>query len=480
MFSPQPHRSTARSIWANSGRKHFVLFLLVVFHALGFWGRATAATVPELEGRFLELTQSLRARPAETLAAFFPETAFPLPSTSLFRTLSAQGLPRFVPHDALARSAEDTLATLLAQAQVGVVSFDLPPLQDRLATHGYGAVEKGELVAAFTFQNFVQPEAAAEALFRQVLVRELAVSDLRQTLLLNPHVREIGLACSTGKIFVNGSAHNAYVLVVHAGARVLHALELQLFKELNHWRQNPSMGVFPMFLSDLSGEPGPFALDPVPVLVFDPKLYENARALHLEASFVPDAASQPSSADLAAWLPMLPPLRATVPLDVSMDLEQVTAALWQSLLRQEAARWVFQGEPYALAVDVFGGAVHISLKTVDDGTLFLEAVLLVAARSPQALWGPRLAGSVSLPDGLPEASAAIQEVRIVSTATQDIRASALVDTAGGFSLAATEPLSPPFTPYELVLADAKGREILRRPLPLALDGTFVEVVISAD
>ncbi|MGQ9483865.1 MAG: hypothetical protein ACUVSA_02500 [Desulfosoma sp.] len=467
-------------MWAHLGRKPFGLFFLLVFHALGLWGRATAASVPELEGRFLELTQSLRAHPAETLAAFFPETVFPLPSTPLFRTLSAQGLPRLVPHDALARSAEDTLATLLAQAQGGVVSFDLPPLQDRLAAHGYAAVENGEVVVALTFRNFVRPEAAAEALFRQVLAKELAVSDLRQTVLLNPHVREIGLACRTGKVFVHGSAHNAYVLVVHAGAHGLHAVELQLFKELNHWRQNPSMGIFPMFLSALSGKPAPFALDPVPVLVFDPKLYEYARALNLEASFVPDAASQPSSADLAAWLSMVPPLRATVPLNVSMNLEQVTAALWQSLVRQEAARWVFQGEPYALSREVFGGAVHVKLKTADDGTLFLEAVLLVAIRSPQAPWGARLAGSVSATDGLPEASVTIQEVRIVSSATQEIRASALVDTAGGFSLAAAEPFYPPFTPYALVVVDAQGQEILRRPLPMNLDGTFVDVVLTMD
>lgn len=480
MFTQKPRRSTTRSTWVRSGKKTLVLFLLFLFAAMGLWGRATAASVPELEGRFLELTQSLRARPAETLAAFFPETTFPLQATPLFRTLSTQGLPRFVPHEALVRSAEDTLAALLFQAQAGVVSFDLPPLQDRLAAHGYAAVEKGEVIAALTFQNFVLPEAAAEALFRRVLVRELAVSDLRQTVLLNPHVREIGLACSAGKILVNGSAQNAYVLVVHAGAHVLHAVELQLFKELNRWRQNPSMGIFPMFLSALSGEPGRFALDPVPVLVFDPKLYENARALNLEASFVPDAASQPSSAGLAAWLPILPPLRATVPLDVSMDLEQVTAALWQALVREEAARWVFQGAPYALSSEVFGGAVHMSLKTAEDGTLFLEAVLLVAARSPQGSWGARLAGSVSVTHGTPEASLTVQEVRLVSAATQDIRASGLVDTAGGFSLAVTAPLYPPFTPYELVLVDATGQEILRRPLPLALDGTFVDVISTAD
>ncbi len=453
----------------------FVL-LLVAFVLWFFSPSAHAGSVPELETRFLELTQALRSQPAQLVASLFPETSFPLQSSPLFQSLSGRGVPRFVVNEALTRTAEDTLQALVAQAEAGAVSFEIAPLSDRLAEHGYAAVEKGEIITALTFRNFVQPEVAAEALFRDVLAKELSTLDLRQTVLLNPHVREVGLSCRAANVTLNGVTQNAYILLMVSGANVLHSLELHFFKELNRWRQNPATGLFPVLLSAYTGNPGPWDLGPAPVLVWDSKLYEEARGLGMGTPSPDGTVPQPTDAELSGWAPMYPALHVSVPLDVSMGLDHLTAALWQAILTEEAQRWVNQAGPYALSSWPFGGALHLSLRPAQDGTLFLDAVLLAAARSDASNPESRIAGSVSIL-GLPEdVLRNIQEVRLVSGASQQVRAAALVDASGGFSLSTQGLLYPPFTPYELVLVDVAGREVLRQPLPLGLDGAYVEVV----
>jgi hypothetical protein len=461
-------------------RGRLAVFFLFFFAVLGVFGRAQADSVPELEARFLELTQALRAHPAQVLATLFPESSFPLQQSPLFQTLAVRGMPRFVVHEALTRTADDTLQGLLSQAEAGAAAFDLPPLTDRLTQHGYPFVEKGEIIAALTFRNFVQPEAAAEALFRDVLTKELSMLDLRRTVLLNPHVREIGLSCRAAKVIVNGVAQNAYVLVVDASAHVLHSLELQLFKELNRWRQHPGSGLFPVLLSTVTGNPGPYDLEPVPVLVWDAKLYEEGRFLGASALGLESGVPQPLDTDLSPWAPLPSPVHVSIPLDVSMGLDQVVAGLWQALLAEEARRWALQGDPYALSFWAFGGALNLFLHPGDDGTLFLDAFLYLAAPSGAEPMASRLAGTVTGTDLSADVLATVQEVRLVSPATQQIRALALVDSSGAFSLFTPQPLYPPFIPYELLLLDAAGREIARRPVPLGLDGAFVEVVVDSN
>ncbi|MEJ5347104.1 MAG: hypothetical protein WHS46_00255 [Desulfosoma sp.] len=459
-------------------KRRSVAFLLLVF---AFWvssPSAQAGSVPELEARFLELTQALRSQPAQVLAALFPETSFPLQSLPVFQTLAVRGIPRLVLNEALTRTAEDTLQALVSQAEAGAVSFEIAPLSDRLAEHGYAAVEKGEIVTALIFRNFVQPEVAAEALFRDILNRELSTLELRRTVLLNPHVREVGLSCGAAKVTLHGVTHNAYVLVMVSGANVLHSLELHLFKELNRWRQNPGTGLFPVLLSAYTGTSAPWNLEPVPVLVWDSKLYEAAWVLGMGTQSSEGTVPRPTEAESSAWLPQFPAFHVSVPLDVSMGLEHLTAALWQAIVTEEAQRWVNQGGPYALSPWPIGGALHLFLHTAQDGTLFLDAVLLTASRPEMWSMESRLAGSVSLVGVSQDLHMNVQEVRLVSVTSQEVKAAALVDVTGGFSLLTQGFLYPPFTPYELVVVDAAGRELLRYPLPLGLDGGFVEVVLD--
>ena len=471
---------TAQPLMAHRKIAHFAVIAILIPLVMGLAGRVHAGSVPQLEARFLELTQALRAQPAQVLAKLFPETSFPLQSTPLFQTLAVLGMPRFVVHEALTRTAENTLNTLLEKAQAGEVSFDIPPLAVRLADHGYPSVETGEIIAALTFRNFVQPEVAAEAIFRDVLSKELSTLDLRQKVLLNPHVRDIGLSCRATKLTVNGVVQNAYVLVVESASHVLHSVELHLFKELNRWRQSPGTGLFPVLLSTLTGNSAPVDLEPVPVVVWDPKLYEQARVLGMGALLPDGTVPEPTEPELSAWAPILPVLHASIPLDVSMGLDHVVAALWQALLIEEARRWATEVGPCALSSTALGGALHVFLRTGEDGTLFLDAAFYAAAPTHTWRLGSRLAGSVSTIELPEQAFGKVQEVRLVSVATQALKASALVDLSGGFSLLTPEPLYPPFSPYELVIVDGAGREVLKHPLPLGLDGGFVEVVTGHD
>ncbi len=464
---------------ARQKKRRLFALLLLVFVLWVFSPSAHAGSVPELETRFLELTQALRSQPAQVVASLFPETSFPLQSLPLFQSLAVRGVPRFVMNEALTRTAEDTLQAIVAQAEAGAVSFEIAPLSDRLAEHGYAAVEKGEIITALTFRNFVQPEVAAVALFRDVLAKELSTLDLRQTVLLNPHVREVGLSCRAAKVTLNGVTQNAYILVMVSGANVLHSLELHLFKELNRWRHNPATGLFPLLLSSSAGHSAPWDLEPVPVLVWDSKLYEAARVLGMGTLSPDGTVPQPTEADLSGWVPMLPVLHISVPLDVSLGLDHLTAALWQAILAEEAQRWVNQAGPYALSSGAFGAALHLFLRTQEDGSFSLEAVLITAARRDTYQPRSRLAGSVSLKGLSENISQTIQEIRLVSVTSQQVKASALLDTSGGFSLSTHGPLYPPFTPYELVVVDVAGREVFRYTLPLGLDASYVEVVSDA-
>ncbi|MEJ5365522.1 MAG: hypothetical protein WHS86_10495 [Desulfosoma sp.] len=477
ILAQNPNRRRGAKTKAHGFKTLAAAFVCLMFLPAGWARTARADSVPELEARFLQMTQALRAHPAETIAALFPETRFPLQEKPFFQTLAAQGMPRFVTNEALSRTAADTAESLMAQAEGGSASFDLPPLAERFTEHGYPAVEKGEIVTGLTFRNFVQPEAAAEALFRQVLARELAASNLRDTVLLNPYVRDVGVSCRAGKITVNGVPQNAYVLVVDAGAHILHDLELHLFQQLNRWRRDPGRGIFPVLLSTLTGNPGPFALEPVPVVLWNAKLYEEVRALASagEGSTPPDPSLAPTEAELLDWLVLSPPLQVSVPLDVSMGVDQLTAAAWQGIVQAEAARWAYQASPYALSPEAFGGAVALALRTGEDGTIFLDITVLMAARPAALGTGSRLAGTVLMAADAPD-SRKIQEVRLVSVPTQEIKASAVVDPAGGFYLGTVQPLYPPFVPYELVFFDAQGLETARRPLPVGLDGVFLEVL----
>lgn len=148
--------------------------------------------------------------PAAVMAAF-PEDAERL----------AGGMPPLVDDGRLKAAARAHTLDRLTHNLYGHAGSDGRSYEERIEAAGYDATATGETLGMIAFYNYIDPMAAAEAIFRNMLQEELTPGTGARRNILDPDLREIGIGFAAGQVEINGRRYNAYMATCDFGSNLV-------------------------------------------------------------------------------------------------------------------------------------------------------------------------------------------------------------------------------------------------------------------
>ncbi len=454
--------------------------LALVFSCL-FWScpvhaeSASLVPVPEVEAYFIQLLNNLRAQPAQVLAEMGYDLDSLIAQHPERRTILTQGLARFYLQETITAAARNHVTDMMARDYVNTVSPEGRTLKDRLVEEGYWPLVQGEIISVLTFQNFIPPDVAAEALFRQAIDSEIMGTG--PPVLLNPDATDVGISCMAGRLTINGVLQNAYLLVVDTAANIVHQMELWLFHEINRFRRDPNRDLFTGYLEIATGSSNALILEPVPAIAWSPDLYDRCR------TFVRKAAP-PFAADIDPENPLanerylgVVQSQYTVLIDTSMSLDQVAVSLLFGLIQREAQRLLAGDPPVVLHPSMTQTALTIDVQLAENGGILLTVVVVAARPQTESSFVIGTIRCAPDPENPNSVCPTVAKILLIAPSDGALMSAATMDMAGGFHLAMPSGWINPFQPYFLVLVDAEGAEILRDSITLTGPHIFVELEI---
>ncbi len=172
------------------------------------------------ESHLLSRINAVRMNPAVVMAeagidldaavAAFPEGA----------SWMAGGMPALALDDRLQASARGHVMDMLTRNFYGHEGTDGSTYEERIEASGYEAVEMGESVGFIAFYNYIDPTAAAEAIFQNILKNETDPASPAPKNILNPSMREVGIGILSGQITLDGNRYNAYMATCDFGSSI--------------------------------------------------------------------------------------------------------------------------------------------------------------------------------------------------------------------------------------------------------------------
>ena len=213
---------------------------------------------------------------AEKIVADFPD---------MYEIL-ANGLPPLALSGELRAAAAARTDSMVKERYYSGESSDGRTLGRRIADTGYVAVETGESLGIVAFANFIEPEEAARLLFEEMFRGEMDPGRTEPRNILNPDLKETGIALGTGTLSLERLSYNIYVVTCDFGAAP-DAAGLQLLNLINQARANPLSTAASLGMdTERLLEDHPFLhevlTEGLPPLAFDARLYRAARGHTLD------------------------------------------------------------------------------------------------------------------------------------------------------------------------------------------------------
>ena len=146
----------------------------------------------------------------DAVMAAFPEDA----------ALLAGGMAPLADDARLKAAAGSHTADMLTANFHGHDGSDGRTYEERIEASEYDAVLTGESLGFIAFFNYMEPLAAAENIFKNMLRDELNPALALQRNILNPEARDVGIGFGSGQVAINERGYNAYMVTCDFGSDV--------------------------------------------------------------------------------------------------------------------------------------------------------------------------------------------------------------------------------------------------------------------
>ena len=185
-----------------------------VYLATVDFGIVIPEPVPTLAGEFLQLINQARANPLEVAESLGIDTAIYLEGRPELRAAFEQGLPPLTINASLLSASEAHVRDMLVNNYYGKISPDGRTYKERIEASGYRFAAAGEsLGMIWLFTDPVDPLLAAGRIFQRMLRDEFKPSNAGDLTILDPRMKEAGIALREG-VFRSGELEiKAYVAI---------------------------------------------------------------------------------------------------------------------------------------------------------------------------------------------------------------------------------------------------------------------------
>ena len=224
-----------------------VLFLaLILIFCPGAGAFADEGIPSPYEEELLRMINDARQAPlamAESLGMDPEQVLSDLPE---LRDILTGGLPPLTFNEALYAVAGGHTQDMIAGNYYSHDSSDGRSYNDRIIDAGYvdaslplPDIKLGESLGMLAFANFIDPAEAVRILFENIFTDELDPAGTEERNILDPDMREAGIALKAGAFDLGGSFCNVYLVTCHFGAGPVSDLEIEFLELINQARADP-------------------------------------------------------------------------------------------------------------------------------------------------------------------------------------------------------------------------------------------------
>jgi uncharacterized protein YkwD len=156
------------------------------------------AALSEPENELLRLINEARANPLGVAQTFGIDAGVYLEGRPELRAAFEQGLAPLVVNGSLVSASAAHLRDMLGNNYYGKISLDGRTVNERVAATGYRFAAAGESLGITWFTDPIDPMAAAGLIFASMLRDELDPSNAGKLTVLDPGMKEAGIALGQG------------------------------------------------------------------------------------------------------------------------------------------------------------------------------------------------------------------------------------------------------------------------------------------
>ena len=176
------------------------------------------AVISGPEGELLRLINQARANPLGVAESSGIDTAIYLEGRPELRAAFEQGLPPLTINASLLSASEAHVRDMLVNNYYGKISPDGRSYKDRITERGYRFAAAGELLGiTWLFTDPIDPLLAAGRIFQRMLRDELEPSNAGDLTILDPRMKEAGIALRKGVFRFGEWELEAYLAVCDVG-----------------------------------------------------------------------------------------------------------------------------------------------------------------------------------------------------------------------------------------------------------------------
>ncbi|MCP4110130.1 MAG: hypothetical protein GY749_32180 [Desulfobacteraceae bacterium] len=203
-----------------------------------------------MELRLFEKINQARENPLATAELLGMDTGKLLEDLSDIYDILTQGLLPFTYNEKLCMSAKNHNQDMIENQYYSHDSSDGRTYEQRIAETGYVPLIAGESLDYLAIDSFVEPDKAVDLIFESMFKDELNPESEKKRMILSHDFKEIGVAFGSGRLEIDGSYDNAYVVTCDFGTSAVSSLETEILELVNKARENPlsaavSSGIHP-------------------------------------------------------------------------------------------------------------------------------------------------------------------------------------------------------------------------------------------
>jgi len=290
-------------------------------------------------------------------------------------------------YEAARGHAKDMLAS-------GYYSHDSPDgrsYDDRIRETGYAPSSTGESLGFLAFNNFLEPGYAVQVIFEKMYKEELDPAGTGVRNILNPDLRQVGIAVDSGIFETSGAALNAYMAVADFAYPLdLYTVEKRLWRLVNEARRSPlnaldAAGIDEESAREALGEDSWILDQGLPPLAWNKKLYGSARAHYSDMATLgyystesPDGTTPEERIASTGYQPVQAgEALGYATIYGSYDPAEVARLIYESMLRAEldpettVEKVIFSPDPKEVGIAC--GKVPLDSKESQEGIAFIVA-----------------------------------------------------------------------------------------------------------
>lgn len=175
------------------------------------------AVISGPEGELLQLINAARANPLGTAQAIGIDANRYLEGRPELRAAFEQGLPPLTINGSLLSTSEAHVRDMLENNYYGKISLDGRTYKERIEASGYRFAAAGESLGITWFTDPVDPSLAVGRMFEGMFRYELEPSNAGNLTILDPRMKEAGIALGKGVLRSGNQEWNIYLAICDVG-----------------------------------------------------------------------------------------------------------------------------------------------------------------------------------------------------------------------------------------------------------------------